>query len=82
MSGKPATRAGGSPERGRRERARLIGALVLGGLGAAFALLNLDEVEVNWIVGSFSTPLIIVVAVSVLVGAALGLLVGRRGTSR
>jgi uncharacterized integral membrane protein len=52
--------------------------LVLGALGAAFALLNLDEVAVNWIVGTWRTPLIIVIAVSVLVGAMLGFLVGRR----
>jgi uncharacterized integral membrane protein len=66
------------PGRNRRAQARQIGALVLGALGAAFALLNLDKVEVNWIIGTFSTPLIVVIAASILVGAALGLLVGRR----
>jgi uncharacterized integral membrane protein len=52
--------------------------LVLGAVGAAFAVLNLDEVAVNWIVGTWRTPLIIVIAVSVLVGALLGFLVGRK----
>ena len=47
-------------------------------LGATFAVLNLDEVGVNWIVGTWRTPLIIVIAVALLVGAALGFLVGRR----
>lgn len=55
-----------------------MGAFALGGLGAAFAVLNVDEVDVNWIFGTWSTPLIIVVAVSMLIGAALGFLVGRR----
>jgi uncharacterized integral membrane protein len=54
---------------------------VLGGLGGVFAVLNLDEVGVNWIVGTWDTPLIIVIAISVLVGAGLGFLVGRRGSS-
>jgi uncharacterized integral membrane protein len=67
-----------SPSRNRRAQARQIGALVLGALGAAFAFLNLDKVQVNWIIGTFSTPLIVVIAASILVGAALGLLVGRR----
>jgi uncharacterized integral membrane protein len=72
---------GGTPERTRRERARLVAFLVLGGLGGVFAVLNLDEVGVNWIVGTWDTPLIIVIALSVLVGAGLGFLVGRRGSS-
>jgi uncharacterized integral membrane protein len=67
-----------SPERTRRQRARLVAGLLLSGLGVAFALLNLDEVGVNWIVGTWDTPLIVVIAVSVLVGAGLGFLVGRQ----
>jgi putative membrane protein len=73
---------GGTPERTGRQRARLLASLVLGGLGVIFAVLNLDEVEVNWIVGTWDTPLIIVIALSVLVGAGLGFLVGRRGSAR
>ena len=38
-------------------RCRAVGALV-----ALFAVLNLDEVEVNWIIGTFDTPLIVVIA--------------------
>lgn len=75
---KPVPADGRAPARGRRDQARTIGALALGGLGAAFAVLNVDEVEVNWILGTWSTPLIIVIALSMLVGAALGFLVGRR----
>ena len=57
---------------------RQIAALVLAALGIAFAALNLDEVDVNWILGTWETPLIIVIALSMLVGAALGFLVSRR----
>jgi uncharacterized integral membrane protein len=76
---KPVAEEGRSPaRRGRREQARTVGALALGGLGAAFAVLNVDEVDVNWILGTWSTPLIIVIALSILIGAALGFLIGRR----
>ena len=57
---------------------RQIAVLVLAGLGGVFAALNLDEVDVNWILGTWQTPLIVVVALSMLVGAALSWLVMRR----
>lgn len=57
---------------------RQVAALVLAALGIAFAVLNLDEVRVNWVLGNWRTPLIIVIALSMLVGAALGFLVSRR----
>jgi uncharacterized integral membrane protein len=78
MNNLPARSGERAPERSRRQQARLVVGLVLGGLGVAFALLNLDEVSVNWLVGTWDTPLIVVIAVSVLVGAALGLVVGRQ----
>jgi uncharacterized integral membrane protein len=64
--------------RDRRELSRQIGAVVVAGLIVAFALLNRNQVRVNWIVGTFSTALIIVIAVSFALGLAGGLLVGRR----
>lgn len=57
----------------------MVAGLTLAGLGVVFAVLNLDEVSVNWIIGTWDTPLIIVIAISVLVGAALGYLAARRG---
>ena len=57
---------------------RQVAVLVLAGVGGVFAALNLDEVEVNWILGSWSTPLIVVIALSMLIGAGLGYLVSRR----
>jgi uncharacterized integral membrane protein len=68
------------PERSRRERARVVVVAGVSALAALFAVLNLDEVEVNWIIGTFDTPLIVVIAVSVLVGAALGYVAARRRT--
>jgi uncharacterized integral membrane protein len=81
MSDLPAKTPGRQPERTRRQQARMIAALTLSGLGVVFAVLNLDEVSVNWIIGTWDTPLIIVIAISVLVGAALGYLAARRRES-
>jgi uncharacterized integral membrane protein len=64
-----------------RERARLAGAGALGILLTLFAVLNLDEVEVNWLLGTWSTPLIVVVIVSALIGVALDRIVQRRSRS-
>jgi len=58
---------------------RLIAAAVLGGLIGLFALTNTDEVDVNWLLGTWSTPLIIVIAVSFLLGAGLDRILLRRG---
>ena len=57
---------------------RQIGALVLAGVGIAFAVANFDEVKVNWVLGNWRTPLIVVIALSMVIGAALGFLVSRR----
>jgi len=57
---------------------RQIAALGLAALGVVFAAANLDEVKVNWILGTWRTPLIVVIALSMLVGSALGYLVSRR----
>jgi uncharacterized integral membrane protein len=57
---------------------RQIGALALAGVGVAFAVLNFDEVKVNWVLGTWKTPLIVVIALSMVIGSALGFLVARR----
>lgn len=56
--------------RSRRENVRLVLAVVVGALGATFALLNTGEVKVNWIVGTRSTPLIVVLLVWFVLGLA------------
>jgi uncharacterized integral membrane protein len=59
------------PRRTRSERARTAGMVVLAILITLFAVLNLDQVKVNWIIGSGRAPLIIVIVISLLVGIAL-----------
>jgi uncharacterized integral membrane protein len=66
------------PKRSRAERVRLVGAFLLGALAVLFAVLNLEPVEVHWIVATWRTPLIVVILVCVLVGAAIGWVVARR----
>ena len=74
--------AGRKPAKSRRERTSQIVTFVLGALVALFAVLNLDEVDVNWIVGTWRTPLIVVIAVSLLLGSGLGYFIARRSPRR
>jgi putative membrane protein len=61
---------------------RLLGAVIAAVLVTVFAVVNVDEVEVNWLVGTWSTPLIVVIAVSALFGAALDSLLQVRSRRR
>ncbi len=58
-------------KRSRRELARTSALVVLAVLMTLFAVLNVKQVEVNWIFGKSNTPLIIVIVVSLLVGILL-----------
>ncbi|HEY5194887.1 MAG TPA: lipopolysaccharide assembly protein LapA domain-containing protein [Solirubrobacteraceae bacterium] len=58
-------------KRSRRELARTGILVALAILMTLFAVLNVKDVEVNWIFGKSSTPLIIVIVVSLLVGILL-----------
>ena len=81
---KPGGEVAGRPGRrppARRDNARVIAAAVLGGITALFAVLNLDEVEVNWILGTWDTPLIVVIALSLATGFAFGVYFSRRRAS-
>ena len=49
-----------------------IGLASLAALGTLFAVLNVRSVKVDWIVGSSHAPLIVVIAVSLLLGIAGG----------
>jgi uncharacterized integral membrane protein len=65
------TAADASPRRGvaeRRDRARLIAAGVIGALIAVFAIVNLDQVKVHWLITTGKTPLILVIGVAFLLG--------------
>ncbi len=54
----------------RRDRARLVASAIIGAVVAAFALLNLDNVRVHWIVATGQTPLILVIVLAFLLGMA------------
>jgi uncharacterized integral membrane protein len=62
-----------TPDRPPKERAlvpKTVAALAVAFLLIAFGLSNRNDVPINWLVGTTSTPLIIVVLVSAVLGAA------------
>jgi uncharacterized integral membrane protein len=63
----------------QKDRNRRIAAVVIAILIILLAVANLDNVRVHWIVATTKTPLIVVIAVSFLLGLGGGyLLRGRR----
>ena len=66
----------------RKDRSKQLAAAILGGLATLFAVLNLDEVEVNWALGTWSTPLVVVIAVSFLLGVGGGWFAAGRRAKR
>jgi uncharacterized integral membrane protein len=68
--------------RGRREQARTLAWVALAIVITVFAVLNTNEVKVDWIVGSGRAPLIIVIAISLLVGILLTYFAERRASKR
>ncbi len=70
------------PRRSPREQARVGAATLLSVLITLFAVFNLDQVKVHWVVGSGRVPLIIVIVVSLLVGIVLTHFVERRARRR
>lgn len=64
--------------RSRKEQARLAIAAVAGGFMLLFAVLNHENVKVHWVVTTSKTPLIVVIALSFVLGAAVGALVVKR----
>ena len=68
--------------RGRREQSRTGALLVLAILLTLFAVFNVKQVKVSWIVGSGKAPLIIVIVVSVLFGVVLTHFAERRSSRR
>jgi uncharacterized integral membrane protein len=66
----------------RRERVRLISGAILGAVVTAFALLNLDEVKVNWLFASGRTPLIVVIGFAFVLGMLVDRLVARARRKR
>jgi uncharacterized integral membrane protein len=66
------------PKRPPRHNARLVFAVFLAVVGTLFAVLNFDQVKVHWVVTSGRTPLIVVIAVSFLLGVAADRIVAAR----
>ena len=66
----------------RRDRARLIAAGVIGALIVVFAILNLDQVKVHWLITSGKTPLILVIGVAFVLGMIVDRLVIRARRKR
>ncbi|MCL2768663.1 MAG: LapA family protein [Solirubrobacterales bacterium] len=65
-------------KRPRRESARTTVLVVVAVLITVFAVLNVKEVSVNWIVGSAKVPLIVVIVVSLAAGVVLGAFAAER----
>ncbi len=63
--------------RSRGELSRTIAIVVLAIAVILFAVKNLKQVKVNWVVGSGSAPLIIVILITLLVGIVISHLGGR-----
>jgi uncharacterized integral membrane protein len=70
------------PKRSRQDTARNVAMLALSALVVLFAVLNLGSVKVDWIAGSSKAPLIVVIAISLLIGIALSTLGNRVASKR
>jgi uncharacterized integral membrane protein len=68
--------------RGGREPAKTVVTILLAALTTAFALLNLGDVKVNWIVSSARAPLVLVILIALAFGAVFGALAQRRFARR
>jgi uncharacterized integral membrane protein len=79
-AGKP--KAKGRERRKTSERVRAVFPLVLAVIAIVFAVVNLKQVKVDWIVGSGHAPLIIVIVVSLLVGVVVTHFAERVGRRR
>ena len=74
-----------TPDRPPKERAlvpKTVAALAVAFLLIAFGLSNRNDVPINWLVGTTSTPLILVILVSAVLGAMLGALAVRGRSKR
>jgi len=81
----PKSVTGSKPKRERRsgrELGRSGGMIALAVLVTLFAVLNLKEVKVDWLIGSGHAPLIVVIVISVLVGIVLAYMAERVNRKR
>jgi len=73
----PATGAKPASRRSKNELLRTGGVIALAVLATLFAVLNVEEVKVDWIFGSGHAPLIVVIVASLLVGIVIAYLAER-----
>lgn len=78
----PAGTSSGKPPADPRARVRVAVAVVVTALVTLFAVVNLDQVSVNWIVGTWDTPLIVVIVLSAVLGALADRVVQLRSSPR
>jgi uncharacterized integral membrane protein len=62
----------------RRLQPRGVAVALLVAAAALFAVLNLDEVKVNWVVTTTHTPLVVVIVLLLAIGLGIGWIAGRR----
>lgn len=82
MATTPDKPAPAKPPARKGTRMRVAGAAGLGGLITLFAVLNFDDVDVNWLFGTWSTPLIIVIVICFAAGMAVDRVLVRRSRKR
>jgi uncharacterized integral membrane protein len=66
-------------EKGRKIDARLVVAVVVVVLLVAFIFQNRASTEIHWLFFTFSAPLWVVLAISIVLAALVGYVLGRRG---
>ncbi|HEX3874415.1 MAG TPA: hypothetical protein VHW26_09745 [Solirubrobacteraceae bacterium] len=68
----------GEPGKPTRRVSGAIPAAIAGGLAVLFAVLNLQRVQMDWIVTSTRTPLIVVIVLFGVIGFLVGFVVANR----
>ena len=68
-----------SSDGGRKVSGKAIGLGVAAVILVLFAVLNTEDAKVNWILGTWETSVIVVIAISGALGFAIGWLVRGRG---
>ena len=64
-------------KRSRTDQARQVAGIVAAALFVLFAVLNTQSVEIDWIVTTTRTPLIVALIVSAILGAVAGYVLAR-----
>jgi uncharacterized integral membrane protein len=79
---RPPATGGPKRERSSRATARSAALIAVVVVATLFAVLNVNEVKVDWIIGSGHAPLIVVIVISALVGIVVTYLAERRNRKR